>query len=428
MTIAAVLVALLKSTTTLLKSTMTDCPESLLPVLQEVLPDVKSYETLKVISQAGAEGRILKVDTGKTIFIKTVSARAYEHKKWPDLRRTLLYIRTEARFYNETLPLMEAKGLKGMAPHCYRATYNLEGLISDNDKSVDVSQTEPIGEGVLDGKGGCLILDCMDMNVYFQDSPLTPAQCKQCLAACAKLHAAAWEDCELLTEAELRLSRGSYSLQMRNPKEYQGLVQAWENFMANFRDQAPELFEKESVQQLGERTHKLAEYISRQTMLEPTDPCATLVHGDYKSMNVFIPQDATKDAVMIDFASTGVGVGMSDVAMHIYHALKPQDIDEDDLIDSYLQVLNESRRMVNPAAVPYSKEAATRHFRLAVVDYFRFFCGRFWTSSSMETFAKAKDAPNINLINRNVKSALNFVAKVDEFLGEIEKEHAATII
>lgn len=399
--------------------------DDLLRVLQEVLPNTTKYETLGVITQAGAEGRILKVDNGKTIFIKTVLAQAYAHKNWSDLRRTLLYMRTEARFYNETLPMLEAKGLKGMAPNCYRASYDLEGLIAESDRSIEVSQTSPAGDGFLEGKGGSLILDCMDHHDYFQDSPLTPTQAKQCLKACAKLHAAAWEDQELLAKADARLSRGSYSLQMRNPKEYQGLVQSWENFMENFRDQAPDLFAKESIQQLGKRTYILADYISRQTMPTPTDRYATLVHGDYKSMNVFIPIDPSMDAVMIDFASTGVGIGMSDVAMHVYHALKPTDLDEDDLISYYLHVLNSSRQEFNPAAIPYSKEAATRHFRYAVVDYFRFFCGRFWKSSSLATFARSKDAANINLINRNVASAINFVAKVDEYLGEIEMEHAA---
>ena len=51
-------------------------------------------------------------------------------------------------------------------------------------------------------------------------------------------------------------------------------------------------------------------------------------------------------AILIDFASTGVGLGMADVAMHLVHALVPSDLDgggEEALIDGYLAALAAAR-------------------------------------------------------------------------------------
>ena len=53
-------------------------------------------------------------------------------------------------------------------------------------------------------------------------------------------------------------------------------------------------------------------------------PFRTLLHGDYKAMNVFVPVsgNASVAAIPIDFQWTGPGIGMLDVAMHLYHSVE----------------------------------------------------------------------------------------------------------
>ena len=61
-------------------------------------------------------------------------------------------------------------------------------------------------------------------------------------------------------------------------------------------------------------------------------------------MNAFLPRDhPDPDALLIDFASTGVGFGMADVAMHLCHALMPGDLrtHEADLLQRYLRFLDQ---------------------------------------------------------------------------------------
>jgi hypothetical protein len=51
-----------------------------------------------------------------------------------------------------------------------------------------------------------------------------------------------------------------------------------------------------------------------------------------------MPNNKVKDAIMIDFSCTGIGFGMSDVGMHIAHAIRPCDLingDKETLIAGY---------------------------------------------------------------------------------------------
>ena len=79
---------------------------------------------------------------------------------------------------------------------------------------------------------------------YFQDSPIPLDQAKQTLSAVAGLHAAAWEDKELLNKADKWLSRGSYHLKTRNVKELAQMEQSWSDFSSHFSKYDAALFER----------------------------------------------------------------------------------------------------------------------------------------------------------------------------------------
>jgi hypothetical protein len=56
------------------------------------------------------------------------------------------------------------------------------------------------------------------------------------------------------------------------------------------------------------------------------------------------------------------------------------------------------------------------------VDYFRFFLGRFWKTATPKSMQLKADSKNTNLVNRSVPAAMAFVARVDQYLAEIEQE------
>ena len=188
------------------------------------------------------------------------------------------------------------------------------------------------------------------------------------------------------------------------------MVQAWENFVSDFGHLDPALFERTAT--LGSRIQNLAEYISMQVSPGPSDSFATISHGDFKSMNCFLPSTETaatteRSVILVDFASTGVGLGMSDVAMHIHHAVLPEHLangGEEELLEHYLTQLNTSLGLTTNGQKFYPKDVAMRHYRLAVADYFRFFLGRFWKTATLESFVKKKDSKNTALMNRTRSS------------------------
>lgn len=291
---------------------MADPQTDLLPILAHAIPTVQSYSHLNNIVQGNAEGtRILarhssSISEAETalnendtsdihleeteLFLKRVDAKSYLHKSWTDMRRTLVYLRTEVRFYKEFVPLLTE--LKDMVPNCHHADYDLTGLVDDDSPATDVNAPPSVGEETLqqsvEGKGGHILLQSLSpSHGYYQDSPISVKESLLCLQAVARLHASAWGNTALLNQISDRLSSagGSYHLKFRNPKELQNIVSSWETFRNNFVGlENTKILEKESVVALGQRVFDMAEYVSDQLSPGLDDEYATLVHGDYKAM------------------------------------------------------------------------------------------------------------------------------------------------
>lgn len=408
---------------------------TVLSLLQPIYPSLTGVKLLgDPIVQASAVGYKCELESSDLnnnsipprVFVKHVDAAKYAatKKDWHDLRRALVYTRTEVRFY---------KSLKlDCMPTVEYGQYNLEGLIDEEEHVTDADGTRSTMPSVeeCNGKGGLLILDLVDDQKYYQASPLTLEQCKQCLTACAALHKAAWEDVPLLQTAARELSIPTFSLQLRNPKELANIEASWIKFRNAFETEFRQAGLWERTATLATRLKENAEYISQQLSPKPTDLYATLVHGDYKAMNAFLPRDTTKeDAMLVDFASAGIGNCMMDVAMHISHAVMPDDLakiqvssgktGEMELLEHYLTALD-----LPPEEYP--RDVALQHYKLALVDYLRFFMGRMWASATPETMQSKLHNPNINNINRYPEAAMAFIDRGVRYLTEIEEARAAS--
>lgn len=415
----------------------TEDQDELLLILQKAFPDATNYDIENKIVQANAEGYLIRLHSSNlnstNLFVKKVDAHKYAQKKWDDLRRTLLYARTESRFYTTIFPLLKEKLRDenwNIAPHCHCSEAILHGLIeehestsakstSDNDPYYTVEDTK-----ILQGKGGFLILDSLQGDFY-QTSPLNILEASRCLKAIARFHAIAFQDVDILKRVSENLCEygGSYHLANRNPKELRDIEQTWDHFSNEISVVRPNLFQKESIRNLGKRIKLTADLISTELSPAYNDDFATIVHGDLKSMNIFIPSDDNHEQypILIDFASTGLGNGMSDVAMIITHALHPSDLvdgGEEKLVDLYIDALHDEL----PDKNLYPRHIAKRHYKLATLDYFRFVLGRLWRGVTLEKIEKSKDSKNSVLVNRNVDAAVYFIKKADKYLMELENE------
>lgn len=285
--------------------------EALNRMLKSTLPSITSYEQVKEVNQDNAQGILLQLQHEinskndddsrqylypEQVFVKRVHVEDYKHKAWADLRRTLMYARTEVRFYDEILPaLVERKGLdRSIAPMHYLARCDLNGLIAEDELTTAVTNgtlSDGINHFESYEKGGFLILQAMgNEEQYWQGSPLTKDNARKCLSAIAKLHATAWEDADLLKLTAERLTDcgGSYHLSVRNPKELDEIEASWNNFLTAFGDcdlegnKAKEVLNRDSVRKMGARMRDIANYVSKELSPKYNDPFATIVHGDYK--------------------------------------------------------------------------------------------------------------------------------------------------
>mmetsp|Transcript_5458 Transcript_5458/g.8115 ORF Transcript_5458/g.8115 Transcript_5458/m.8115 type:complete len:493 (+) Transcript_5458:31-1509(+) len=464
----------------------------LLPILQRAFPEIISYNVEDTIVQASADGfRVTTAsssnnndnisngngngnDNGMELFVKCVEASKYSSRPWGDLRRALLYSRTEARFYSDILPMLRENLLSSssspssdsdsawdIAPKCYLAESNLVDLIDESESTAAKKQSKDDGNGypdpkydinndaILRGKGGNLVLESLSSTntnakyKYYQTSPLSISQASQCLSAAAKFHAAAFENEDILQAVSTKLCEngGSYHLKNRNPKELEQLQQTWDDIVSNIEDASPSgFFEVERIRNIGQRIYNVAEYVSEQLSPKYNEKFATIVHGDYKAMNVFLPlvdKDHNNDndddddinngyahePLLIDFASVGVGIGASDIAMHIPHAVHPTDLDnggEEQLIQQYIQVFHDA--LPPHKRELYSKEEIVRHYQFATVDYFRFIVGRMWKGLNMDVFEKRRNLKNFAEFNRTLEAALAFIVRADKYLARIEEE------
>ena len=185
---------------------------------------------------------------------------------------------------------------------------------------------------------------------------------------------------------------------------------------------------------------------------------ATIVHGDYKAMNTFVPcqqpargaedsedpledsgdragsashvgrGEAVNDAVgatMIDFQWTGVGLAMSDVAMHLHHSVDVRLLDDGG--EAYWVGIYYARllELLAPkAAAAYPFNIAERHYDLCLLDYGRVVISHFWKGLTPAAFVAKNSNLNCSMVYRTIPCALRFASALEHRLTRFETERA----
>lgn len=345
------------------------------------------------------------------LYMKKVIARDMPAKSAHALRRDLLSNRVEARFYEEFSAEIRARGIPLLqAP-----------LVHEHLSCLDVaSDEEDLREGAL-----LLLLENVDKG-YMQTSPLTFDQATASLSLLANFHAATWEDQELLKKAQQRLhSTGGYwNLDRRGKSELEQLKPVWKNYLEAFGPLHPDFFSEPGITLLAERLEGVAAWVAAQLQPSPEDEFATLMHGDPKAMNMFLPVDSSGKALIIDFQWTGVGYGMADVAMHLPHSVHVSALrngGEERLVKMYHEELVKALTdKQETRATTFSIDQAWHFYRLSFVDYARMVLCNFFKGASPETFAARAHNPNVGFVYRNVDASLYYLQMLDRHLQYVE--------
>lgn len=379
-----------------------------------------------------------------------------KYKSWTDIKRSLVKGLSEAVFYREFAPQLIEGGVQ--VPRLLNSEERFGMLEDPSDRG------EPSADDLgVAAPGSVLVLQNIPDHAVFQNAP-SAYQVRQALAVVAKLHAGAWERESLLTRASQRLppNGGVWHLSIRNPKEITKLLDHWERFLHVFEGEVKSALREQGVdaadipeelKSVGARLLAVHQEVSERMSAAPDSPHATLIHGDYKAMNVILADSSASmltpmeddSSVIIDFSHLGVGFGMSDVAFLMTHSVTPALLDnrlagyeEDDAVDvdrskglplgqGELQLVRDYyislQRAGGKRVEKYSWDLAVRDYVIGLLDYGRFVITRFWADAGPDTFAKKAANPNVMLPNRDAASAVRFALHMQRCLSWYEENH-----
>eukprot|EP00667_Euglena_gracilis_P011797 EG_transcript_12071 len=348
----------------------------------------------------------------------------------------------EIQFYEHVAPLLRDCGLE--FPEVLATEVNFDARQLDLDD---------------DGVDQChaAILMCrVDPEWYHQVSPVSVPQACAALRFLARFHAAAMGNKVVMEAAHrwLHPRGGTWTLDKRGRGPVATLPAVWRSFVERFSPLDHILFARPAIHQLGDRLAHAVDWVDSQlwgssvalphsTAIRPLD---TLVHGDFKAMNAFLPRGEWPEGQVlpIDFEWTGAGYGLVDVAYHLVHSFSVHRVEADEvgfvaravglgatsmpadevLVLYYRQelVANLISQGKHDLAAQHTPAHCTRLYKLAFLDYGRMVLSEFYRDASPEGFAARQHHPNVSLVNRSVHDAFTFIERLDSFLTDFDAE------
>lgn len=280
----------------------------------------------------------------------------------------------------------------------------------------------------IDGSAFLLVMDCLDekdeadaTTKFIHVDSLGANDTQQALLYLARLHSAAWGNAPLLALASQQLwasggwwtfaKRGLSPLQQNAPRIWRELLCTLEVELgaAGIDVDAP------SIATLGDRLVAQAEYIQQQLSSESLRALRTLMHGDFKSANLFF-EARSREVVAFDWQWTGVGLGAMDVAYLLATSASIAVLEtEQQLLQFYFDALRNK-----PA--DYSFAQFQRHYVLATLEYAHILMARFWNGLSPATCAAKAGNTNCGLGYRSLPHVLRLVQSLDQGLAMVERE------
>lgn len=340
--------------------------------------------------------------TTKTVFIKRSVKQELQPRPDAQWTRDLCSYRNESRFYAHFHDDLQAH-VPLITPYA---------VLSDSP--------------AIDGSAFLLVMDCLDepdgsesSTQFIHVDRLGVSDTQQAMVYLARLHSTAWSNPTLLTLASQQLwasggwwtfaKRGLAPLQQHAPRIWRELLHTLQ----------PELgaaginVDSHSIVMLGDRLMAQAEYIQQQ--LRSTRDLRTLIHGDFKSANLFF-QAQSREVVAFDWQWAGIGLGAMDVAYLLNTSASIAALEtEQQLLQFYFDAL----RNKPPA---YSFAQFQRHYMLATLEYAHILMARFWDGLTPATCAaKARNA-NCGLGYRSLPHVLRLVQTLDRGLAMVERE------
>ncbi|KAG6595970.1 3'(2'),5'-bisphosphate nucleotidase [Phytophthora cinnamomi] len=391
-----------------------------------------------------------KDDGSKTIvFLKKSERNSLPARSAAHWNRDIASYRTEAAFYAHLASSVHARGVELIRPLAVFQS-NAAGQCTANMVAATAEDAE-YATSVSDPENFMMLLECLgpaspvssavdescSLIDYEAADCLELADTHQALSYLANLHASAWGQEDLLENAgsELWPAACWWAFPKRGAKELAQALEIWPQMLSRWL----KVFEAESalppiaeLESLGERMIEQAPYISSSLSVDANSALSTLVHGDFKSANLFF-QAQSRKVVAFDWQWSGVGIGAMDVAnllnTSVSISLLASDEHELELLQFYYDCLGERLRALGVTSdlqKSYPFEAFERHYMLASLEYARLLISNFWKRMTPESCAAKAGNANCGLGYRSLPHVVRMVRKLHGGLQRVEAERVVS--
>lgn len=363
-----------------------------------------------------------------TLFCKKSAKNELPARSAAQWERDIASYRAEANFYAHVAPLLLSRGVALIRPFAVfqseSAGQCTPNLVANDTKDVQKC-TDPLQF--------MLLLECIDTDSnesYVAVDCLELRDARQALRYLANLHASMWGQEELLATVCTNLWPIAcwWTLPKRGEKELAQCIDIWPQMLANWQ----QVFEEDAslpatndLKTLGERMVQHAAYISS-CLHDAT--LKTLVHGDFKSANLFF-EAQTRHVIAFDWQWSGVGLGVMDVAnllnTSVSMSLLHTDDQERELLQFYYDCLQERMQNLGTAfelheMYPFS--AFERHYTLATLEYARVLISNFWKHTTPQNCEAMTNKSNCGLGYRTIPHVVRMVRKLHQGLDRVNRE------
>ncbi|DAZ97098.1 TPA: hypothetical protein N0F65_010421 [Lagenidium giganteum] len=325
--------------------------------------------------------------------------------------RDLYSYQTEARFYRDF----------------YARLTNLDVPLVRPIAVLSAPDPDP---SVHDSTALLLALEDLTGPEYEQPDRLNLEDTKKALEFLALLHAAGHRSVDLRQEIgkQLWASAGWWSLAKRGLDELRQAPSVWGGVMAAFMPEWIASGVELSPQQraLGQRVVDNGQYVT-DALWKDTAALQTIVHGDFKSANLFFHTTTSSRTVLaFDWQWCGLGLGALDVANLLNTSVSMAALEhEDELLRHYFDAWTAA--MTEAAAPAYSFQEFQRHYELALLEYARVLISRFWKGMTPISCAAKGGNSNCGLGYRSLPHVLRLVERMDQALQLVESERGTTV-
>jgi len=253
-------------------------------------------------------------------------------------------------------------------------------------------------------------------HIFFTESHLHAS-----LAYLASLHSMFWGKTEADPRFDFSLlwkSATYWTLDKRPDDELQVLPGVWSLFCEKMSG-VSEIFKQSNIRNLGDRLVQKVEWTNaaRKGFAVPQ----TLVHGDFKSANIFFRSDPGTHSLkvsVIDWQWSGTGAGICDV---MYVALGAYELGLwQDNFKSEREVVKYYCDQLSAHGIEYPLRTAIRDFRIAALDYARIVLAYFYKDQTPQSLEAALKDPGELTHTSSVPHVAEFALYLDRLLAQLE--------